>query len=132
MGGNPLSYVDPLGLMKLPSNPGGLPPEWTYDPTHLDPNGLRYRDPSGNVLDFHNGRPGKPGWRGKNHWHYNGCDDHLEEGDEVPDAVPAPDPEPGQEPDMNRVPAPSPATWGALIVTGLGAAAAYLLSPVGG
>ncbi|NMG72010.1 hypothetical protein [Parazoarcus communis] len=26
-----------------------------------------------------------PGWRGKDHWHHNGGDDHLPPGTEVPD-----------------------------------------------
>jgi hypothetical protein len=37
-------------------------------------------------LDFHHGRPGLPKWRGRDHWHYNEDDDHLVEGDEIPDA----------------------------------------------
>lgn len=108
--GNPIGNLDPFGLMRLPSNPNGLPSDWTYDPTHRDPNGSRYRDPSGNTLDFDRGRPGQNGWRGKDHWHYNKCDDHLTEGDEVPDAVPAPEPEPESEPDLpptsNMAPSP--------------------------
>jgi hypothetical protein len=46
----------------LPNDPSGLLPGWTLDPSHLDPNGQRFRDPSGNILDFHKGRPGLPGW----------------------------------------------------------------------
>ncbi|BBU64376.1 hypothetical protein MSC49_43110 (plasmid) [Methylosinus sp. C49] len=83
--GNVLSFIDPLGLMKLPSDPGKLAPIWTPDPRHRDPNGQRFTDPEGNILDFHRGRPGSPGWRGKDHWHYNQCDQHLPPGDEVPD-----------------------------------------------
>ncbi|MDQ7997130.1 MAG: RHS repeat-associated core domain-containing protein [Luteibacter sp.] len=89
VGNDPINFTDPFGYMRLPSNPGDLPDDWLRDSTHRDPNGERYRDPSGNSLDFHRGRPGLPGWRGKDHWHYNGCDDHLQAGDEVPDAVPA-------------------------------------------
>jgi hypothetical protein len=58
------------------------------DPSHKDPNGERFRHPSGDVLDFHKGRPGLPGWRGKDHWHHNGGDEHLKPGDEVDDPAP--------------------------------------------
>jgi len=67
----PVRWVDPWGLMELPSTPGGLPPEWRADPTHLDPNGERFRHPGGDVLDFHKGRPGQEGNKGKDHWHHN-------------------------------------------------------------
>lgn len=85
--------------LRLPSDPTGLPPEWTIDPTHRDPNGSRWRHPDGEYLDFHKGRPGKPGWRGKDHWHHNGEDEHREPGDEIPEptpvsAPPVPDKEP--------------------------------------
>ncbi|MGP0021764.1 MAG: DUF4157 domain-containing protein [Streptosporangiaceae bacterium] len=88
-----------IANLRLPSDPTGLPPEWTNDPTHMDPNGSRWRHPDGDYLDFHKGRPGKPGWRGKDHWHHNGEDEHLEPGDEIPQptpvsAPPAPDKEP--------------------------------------
>jgi hypothetical protein len=87
-------------LFVLPSDPTQLPPEWVRDPTHLDPNGSRWRHPSGEYLDFHNGRPGAPGWRGKDHWHHNGEDEHLKPGDEIrePPAVSAP-PLPENEPE---------------------------------
>jgi RHS repeat-associated protein len=89
---NPLRYIDPEGLMKLPGDPNGLPPGWTPDPSHQDPNGERWRSPGGNdYLDFHKGRPGMPGWRGKDHWHSSGGKDHLLPGDEIPDP-------PGSEP----------------------------------
>jgi hypothetical protein len=75
--------------MRLPLDPSGLPPDWTHDPSHRDPNGSRWRHPSGDYLDFHKGRPGKPGWRGKDHWHHNGDDEHLEPGvDEIPEPEP--------------------------------------------
>jgi RHS repeat-associated protein len=83
---NPLSFVDPLGLLKLPNDPSGLPPGWTLDPSHRDPGGQRFRDPNGDMLDWHPGRPGLPGWRGKDHWHHNGGEDHLPPGSEVPDS----------------------------------------------
>jgi len=81
---DPLNWSDPAGLMKLPGNPNGLPPSWTPDPRHRDPNGQRFRNPNGDILDFHKGRPGKNGWKGKDHWHYNEGEDHLVEGDEIP------------------------------------------------
>ena len=118
VGNNPLDFIDPQGLMKLPANPNGLPSDWSPDPTHLDPNGSRFRDPSGNYLDFHKGRPGETGWKGEDHWHYDGCKKHLSPGDEVPDAVPAPEPTPDSEnsPESNMTPAPSAATVGATAV----------------
>jgi hypothetical protein len=100
---NPVRWIDPQGLMKLPSDPSGLPPEWTRDPSHRDPNGERYRGPDDEYLDFHKGRPGQPGWRGKDHWHHNGEDEHLEPGDEIPDPEPEPDPEPTPEPTDGQV-----------------------------
>ena len=94
---NPVMYIDPDGLGKLPGDPSGLGPQWTRDPTHRDPNGERWRNPDGDYLDFHRGRPGQRGWRGRNHWHHNGCPQHLEPGDEVPvDIAPAPKPQPEQ------------------------------------
>jgi RHS repeat-associated protein len=85
VGGNPTNAVDTMGLMKLPGNPGGLPPNWVADPTHKDPNGERWRGPNGEYLDFHSGRPGLPGWRGVDHWHHNGGEEHLLPGDEISD-----------------------------------------------
>lgn len=75
--------------MKLPPDPSGLPPEWTPDPTHQDPNGSRWRHPSGDYLDFKKGRPGLPGWRGKDHWHHNGGEKHLKLGTDIPDPAPS-------------------------------------------
>jgi RHS repeat-associated protein len=97
VGNGPVRYIDPDGLGKLPADPSGLGPQWTRDPTHRDPNGERWRNPDGDYLDFHRGRPGKPGWRGRDHWHHNGCPEHLEPGDEVPvDTAPIPKPQPEQ------------------------------------
>jgi RHS repeat-associated protein len=95
-GGPPRGEHQPDGMsslpttwgLKLPADPSTLPPEWVRDPSHLDPNGIRYRHPSGDVLDFHKGRTGLPGWRGKDHWHRNGEDKHLLPGEDVPDPVP--------------------------------------------
>jgi hypothetical protein len=68
----------------LPPDPSGLPPEWVVDPSHQYPNGTRYKNPNGQILDWHPGQPGKPGWAGKDHWHSpdapNGAKDHLPPG----------------------------------------------------
>jgi hypothetical protein len=85
VGGNPLSFIDPTGELRLPNDPSGLPSDWQRDPGHRDPNGERWRHPSGDVLDWNRGRPGMPGWRGRDHWHHNGGRDHLPPGTEVPD-----------------------------------------------
>jgi RHS repeat-associated protein len=85
VGNDPVNWFDPLGLLRLPANPTGLPAGWSHDPSHKDPNGSRWRGPNGDVLDFHEGRPSEPGWRGKDHWHHNEGDEHLEPGDEIPD-----------------------------------------------
>jgi RHS repeat-associated protein len=93
---DPLNRIDPEGLFDLPSDPSGLPPGWDKDTSHRYPHGERWRHPSGDYLDWHPGRPGLPGWRGKDHWHHHGPDgqpttrpgtqdNHLEPGDEVPD-----------------------------------------------
>jgi hypothetical protein len=88
-------------LFRLPLDPTGLPPEWTHDPTHLDPNGTRWRHPNGDYLDFHKGRPGQRGFRGRDHWHHNGEDEHLIPGeDEIGEPEPVSRPaEPGKERD---------------------------------
>jgi RHS repeat-associated protein len=106
VGNSPVTYIDPDGLGILPSDLSGLGPQWTHDPTHQDPNGDRYRNPDGDYLDFSKGRPGLPGWRGKDHWHHNGCKDHLEPGDEVPvDTAPIPTPQPEQPKAPDNTPA---------------------------
>jgi RHS repeat-associated protein len=89
VGQNPTSFIDPAGLMKLPNNPKDLPPGWELDPSHKDPNGERWRyKKSKRYLDFHKGRSGQSGWKGKDHWHDSECpDDHKEAGDEVSDPV---------------------------------------------
>jgi hypothetical protein len=76
--------------MKLPNNPSGLPDSWVKDPRHKDPNGERWINPdTGDILDWHPGQEGKPGWRGKDHWHYRpggkGGKEHLPPGTEIPD-----------------------------------------------
>lgn len=40
-----------------------------------------------------------PGWRGKDHWHDNGCKKHLAPGDTVPEETTAPVPTPETEPE---------------------------------
>jgi RHS repeat-associated protein len=89
--GDPVNFMDSAGLMKLPADPTGLPKDWVYDPTHKNPNGERYRHPNGDVLDFDKRQPGKPGWRGRDHWHHRpggeGGDDHLSPDDEIPDPL---------------------------------------------
>lgn len=106
-----MSYIDPSGLGRLPTNPSGLGPQWTKDPTHLDPNGTRWVDPDGDYLDFHPGRPGKPGWGGRDHWHNNGCKKHLAPGDEVPEETTAPDPTPEPEPGLEPGPLQQIINW---------------------
>ena len=97
---DPVNWVDPWGLMKLPSDPSGLPPGWTPDPAHKDPNGQRFRDPSGRPLDWHPGQPGADPktWKGRDHWHdpENFGKKHLPPGTEIPD--------PAQPPKVRTIP----------------------------
>ena len=69
---NPVLRVDPAGLLgfTLPLNPSGLGGGWQQIP-HGDPNGgTRWRSPDGeDGLEFHPGKPGEPGWEGRDHWH---------------------------------------------------------------
>ncbi len=67
---DPVNWIDPAGLLKLPPNPQGLPPEWTHDPNHRHPGGDRFRGPGGDILDWHRGQPGRPGAQGHDHWHH--------------------------------------------------------------
>jgi len=93
--GNPISFTDRLGLITLPQDPSGLPPNWNPDPSHRDPNGERWTNGT-DVLDFHRGRPGLPGWRGRDHWHHDEGDKHYAPGEECPttdDDAPAEDQE---------------------------------------
>jgi hypothetical protein len=117
--GNPISWTDPWGLIKLPGDPSGLPPGWTQDPSHRDPNGERWTNGT-DVLDFNRGRPGLPGWRGKDHWHHNGGKEHLPPGSQCPtadDPPPLPDPEstptPNIDPETQRQMAKGAAEVGA-------------------
>lgn len=104
--GHPIARIDPYGLIKLPANPTGLPPNWEPDPSHRDPNGERWTNGT-DWLDFHKGRPGMPGWRGKDHWHKDGGEDHLLPGDDCPTAddppsQPDPEPEPTIDPETQQ------------------------------
>ena len=61
--GDTVNFIDPLGLLTLPDSP------------------------SGDKLEWHPGQQGKPGWRGKDHWHHNKGKEHLLPGTEVPDPI---------------------------------------------
>jgi len=101
VGGDPVNSIDPTGHLRLPAGGTSPGPDWFVDPSHQDPNGVRWRHPNGDYADFHQGRPGERGWRGKDHWHHNGSEKHYKPGDEVPDPAPvckdpnASAPEPG-------------------------------------
>lgn len=58
------------GEQTLPENPDDLVEQgWTEEPTRA-PNRRRFRNPeTGEVLEFDKAQPGKPGWRGKDHYH---------------------------------------------------------------
>ncbi|MEM7173269.1 MAG: RHS repeat-associated core domain-containing protein, partial [Pseudomonadota bacterium] len=85
VGGNPGSFFDPYGLAQLPSSPDGLGNGWTKDTGHRNPNGEKWNHDSGASLEWHPGQEGKPGWRGKDHWHLNGGKEHLPPGTDIPD-----------------------------------------------
>jgi RHS repeat-associated protein len=85
---DPINFLDSSGLIVLPANPAGLPPCWKTDPTHRDPNGVRYRHPSGDTLDWHPAQPGEHGEKARSHWHHNRTkktgEEHLKPGDVIP------------------------------------------------
>ena len=89
---NSLNWLDPYGLVELPKDPSDLPPNWKPDPSHKNPCGKRFRDPSGRPLDWHPGQPGKPGWGGKDHYHdpNNFGKKHLPPGTKIPDPAEPP------------------------------------------
>jgi RHS repeat-associated protein len=93
---------------KLPNDPSGLGPEWTQDTGHKNPNGSKWKNPDGWDLEFHKGKQGAKGFRGKDHWHLTppGAeekdDEHLAPGTEVTVTVPDPKPEPAAEPEDSR------------------------------
>jgi RHS repeat-associated protein len=69
---SPSNWTDPEGLypFRLPANPSQLPPTWTPDPSHKNPNGSRWTSPSGDSkIEFEPGRSGETGWKAKDHWH---------------------------------------------------------------
>ena len=88
---------DYFAAMILPRDPSGLDPNyWQHDPTHRDPNGSLYRDGKNNTLEYNKGRSGQNGWKGIDHWHYNGDHSkpgHLKPGTTIPDPIPLPKPE---------------------------------------
>ncbi|WP_460227975.1 hypothetical protein, partial [Aurantivibrio infirmus] len=96
VGGNPVGFFDPRGLAKLPDNPGGLGDGWSQDHGHRNPNGEKWDHESGTSLEWHPKQPGKPGWKGKDHWHHNGGKDHLPPGTDIPDLPGIDDGEGGQ------------------------------------
>ena len=93
---------------KLPSDPSGLGSDWTQDTGHKNPNGSKWKNPDGWDLEFHKGKQGAKGFRGKDHWHLTppGAeekdDEHLAPGTEVTVTVPDPKPEPAAEPEDSR------------------------------
>jgi len=92
-----------------------LGPQWKPDPTHKTP---RFRRPDGWGVDFDKEQKGKPGFKGKDHWHVVPPGEtqrdkgHYEPGEEMPIpnplSVPIPEglrPAPGE---LNPVPNSSP------------------------
>jgi len=106
VGGNPLSYVDSSGLIRLPSDPSGLPSGWALDPSHRNPNGERYKNPDGETLDFHPGMSGAPGFGGEDHWHWSGKPKwHYRPGDECPTSdTPGEDNQPTNRSNITKMP----------------------------
>ncbi|MGO9265479.1 MAG: RHS repeat-associated core domain-containing protein [Candidatus Binataceae bacterium] len=88
------NWIDPQGLLKPPSDPSGLPPGWSPDPTHQYPFGQRYKDPFGRWLDWHPGNPtsSRGGWNQRPHWHCSTRPgQHLQPGEDIPELdVPPP------------------------------------------
>ncbi len=85
VGGNPVNFIDPFGLAKLPNDPSELGDGWSRDHGHRHPHGEKWDHESGTSVEWHPAQEGKPGWRGKNHWHVNGGKKHLPPGEEVPE-----------------------------------------------
>ena len=67
----------------LPEDPTKLGPDWKRDPGHKAPNDERWVNDKGDKLDWHRGKPGEKGWKGKDHWHWNEHDWHFKPGDTV-------------------------------------------------
>lgn len=61
---------DECGETELPENPDDLLDEgWVEEETQA-PNRRRFRNPeTGEELEFDQGQPGSPGWRGRDHYH---------------------------------------------------------------
>lgn len=123
VGASPMMGIDPLGLITLPTDPGGLTPDWERDPTHKDPNSSKWRNPQGGCLEFAPGEPGRPGWAGKPHWH--DCSDpkdkkrrdkHWKPGETCPQpgdseqgqSAPEPTTEPEKAPQFSPMPGTNP------------------------
>lgn len=92
---DPVNFIDPWGLLKLPADPNDLPAEWWEYPHGGGKfGGKKFRHPSGDVLEWHPGTPGKGGSQGKDHWHHRPQgkkqknDTHFFPGEEVPDPPP--------------------------------------------
>ena len=55
----------------FPNDPKDLGPDWRKNDEHRAPNGEQWvNDKTGEKLDFDRGRPGMPGRRQEDHWHY--------------------------------------------------------------
>ena len=58
------------GERTLPENPDDLLEEGWEEEEHRAPNRRRFRNPeTGETIEFDTGQPGKPGWRGRDHYH---------------------------------------------------------------
>ncbi len=73
----------------FPDDPTKLGPDWRPDDTHKSPDDQRFvNDKTGDKVDWHPGKPGEPGFIGKDHWHNvppGGQKDkeHYEPGDRI-------------------------------------------------
>ncbi len=85
---DPIGYIDPYGLWKIPPGRPTPPPPWQLDPTHKGGKLWRAGD---DELEFHEGKPGEGSNQGRDHWHYRPGGkrrgDHLYPGDRIPDPV---------------------------------------------
>jgi len=113
-GASPMMRVDPEGLIILPDDPSGLPPDWSRDPTHKSPNGSRWRNPQGGCLDFDLPSPVQK----EPHWH--DCTDpkdkkkkdkHRYPGEECPQPGDAPEGSPRVPPWWDKIPPPIVSPW---------------------
>lgn len=125
VGNNPLRMADLdghletdrpncIGCFKLPTNPDDVSknPNWSPDPK-FDPYGRarpgtkQWIDGKGNRLRFDPKDPKKKSTTegGKDHYHYNDGDEHLQPGDEVPEPEPIA-PSPPDKSDQGKEPQP--------------------------